>query len=219
VKRDKERVFNLITASAGMLAACGLALALAAPLASCDIIQGGEAAKPPELDLAEVATWDGSKLLSTFGQPSYVVRRQEGEDYYWANGEQEPTQNMEPADFAQQFPAGDPRLLPFGIIALTAGGGEIIALYVRASYENPAQRIGFLGKRLDALRKPEVGNVVGEPNGTGWSGVNRSEFRYDYKFERGKGPLPKLPFKYMMQVTFDGDSPRVTSVYMQKADN
>jgi hypothetical protein len=189
-----------------------LFLALAA---SCDIIKGGEAAKPPELDFAEVATWDASKLLSTFGAPSFTVSRQSGDNYYYSNGAQEP-QNMDAADFARQFPAGDPRLLPFGIIALTADG-QIISLYVRASSEDPAQRIGFLGKRLSALRKPEVGNLVGEPNGTGWSGVNRGEFRYDYTFEQGKGPLPKLPFKYILQVTFDGDSPRVLSVYMERA--
>ena len=198
-----------------------LTISLALPLAlaaSCDVIKGGELAKPPELDFAEVMGWDSAKVQSTFGAPSFIVRTQRGDNLYYSTGEQQPTQVMEPQDFAQQFPSGDPRILPFAIIVLY-DGSQPISLFVSKAYEDPAQRIGFLGKRLNALRKPEVGNLVGEPDGTGWSGVGKKEFRYDWKFGKGEGPLPKLPFKYTLQVTFDGDSPLVTSVLASKIEN
>jgi len=187
-------------------------------LAACDILKGAEP-PPPEFTLAEVLIWDAPRLKSTFGGPAFIVRDRLGEALYWDGGSEAPTQVIDPDEFSRQFPVGgDPRLTPFNLIAITGRRG-VLSLYVRRSYEDPAQRIGFLGKRISALRRADIGNHLGEPHSKGWCGVNRSEERYDWEFAPGEGPLPDVfPGRYTVQVTFDGDSSIVSSVLVSIAE-
>lgn len=187
-------------------------------LTACDLLKGAEQ-PPPEFTMEEMLAWDASKLKSTFGDPSFIVRDRRGEALYWEGGSEEPTQMLEPDEFARQFPvSGDPRLTPFSLIAITGGSG-VLSLYVRRSYEDPAQRIGFLEKRITALRRLDIGNHLGEPDNKGWCGVSRGEERYDWEFERGAGPFPGFASRYIVQVTFDGDSSIVSSVLVSIAED
>jgi hypothetical protein len=49
--------------------------------------------------------------------------------------------------------------------------------------------------------------------------VSRSEERYDWEFERGEGPFPDFSSRYIVQVTFDGDSSIVSSVLVSIAED
>jgi hypothetical protein len=205
-------------ASGRGLASALLLLTAIALLPACDILKGAEQ-PPPEFTMGELLTWDAYKLKSTFGTPSFIVRDRRGEALYWEGGSEEPTQVLEPDEFARQFPvSGDPRLTPFDLITITGRNG-ILSLYVRRSYEDPAQRVGFLGKRITALRRIDIGNHLGEPDSKGWCGVSRSEERYDWEFERGEGPFPDFSSRYILQVTFDGDSSIVSSVLVSIAED
>lgn len=208
---------TLLTAGRSILAFALAALALLL-LAACDILRGAEQ-PPPEFTMEEVVAWDAGKLKSTFGDPSYIVRDRLGEALYWEGGSEEPTQVLEPDDFARRFPvSGDPRLTPFDLVVITGRSG-VLSLYVRRSYEEPAQRIGFVGKRITALRRIDIGNHLGEPDGKGWCGVRRREERYDWEFEHGTGPFPGFAKRYIVQVTFDGDRSIVSSVLVSIAED
>lgn len=186
-----------------------IALAL---LASCDIIKGGEPAKPPEFGFAEVLTWNTGKVQATFGTPGIIVRSGRNDHLYYEGGGEPPTEIIDSGEYGRRFPVGDPRLTSFDLIVLS-DRGSIVSLYVRRRYEDPARRIGFLSKRITALRRQDIGDHLGVPHTKGWCGVNRSEERYDWEFSRSKGPLPDIfPGRYIMQITFDGDSALVSSV-------
>jgi len=183
-----------------------------AVFASCDIIKGGEPAKPPEFSFAEVLAWNTGKVQATFGTPGIIVRSRGSDHLYYEGGGEPPTEIIDSEEFGRRFPVSDPRLTSFDLIALS-NRGRVVSLYVRRRYDDPAQRIGFLSKRITALRRQDIGDHLGVPHTKGWCGVNRSEERYDWEFSRSKGPLPYIfPGRYIVQVTFDGDSALVSSV-------
>jgi len=186
-----------------------IVLPLVAALACCNQLPGGKPSTP-QFTLAELFGWTEEKFTSTFGAAAVVVEGKHGRDYYWEAGEEQPTEVIAPDEFARRYPVSDFRLLPFSFI-VSFQRKQVEMVCVARSYEPPASRIGLGGQNLRALKRDELLQELGPPDGTEQVGLRGEETAYSWQFNAGQKPLAALPRDYRLSITFDKFG-RVTSI-------
>jgi len=178
-----------------------IAVALLAISAGCDQLLSTKP-PPPEFMLGELLNWEADRFVATFGQSAFVVDVDGGRDCYWESGEQSPTEAVFPDEFARRYPVSDFRLLPFSLIA-SFQKEQVEMVYVARSREPPASCIGFAGENLRALKRDELLQELGPPDGSAEVGLRREETQYLWQLSAGQKPLSTLRWDYELTITCD----------------